>query len=72
MQTIKTKYGLDVSIFIRRNVEEDIAEVVVHAPMYKNKEWVFPHCYSASQFTDSKILNDHSFVSKMIQHYGTN
>ena len=60
-------YGLKVSVTIRR--EDDTAFVDVHAPLYLNKDWTLPHCYS-SKFTDGEILRDHNFSTVLINHYG--
>lgn len=65
----KTIYGLDVSVEIVRDSENDTAHVHVHAPMYINKHWVMSHSYKSSEFSDSQILRDCDFVSVMVKHY---
>ena len=63
-----TKYGIDVSVEIFRDSEMDIAEVVVHSPLYKNKTWKMNHCYSC-KFSDYEILNDRDFNVRMTRAY---
>jgi hypothetical protein len=62
-------YGFKVSVEVVRDPVADIAYVDVIAPIYKNKRWRMPHCYSASQFTDSEILRDHSFHTVLSKHF---
>lgn len=66
----KTKYGIDVSVEILRNAEEDVAQVKVYAPMYINKEHILGISFTSSQFTDSQILKDRDFNRIMMAHYG--
>ena len=67
-----TKFGLNVSVSIQRDVENGFARVEVHAPMYKNKVWTMNHCYRAEDFTDAAILADYDFIKTLQQHYGVN
>ena len=60
----KPNYGYKVSI--RR--EGDLAHVDVHAPMYMNKKFTLPHCYT-NDFTDYQILKDHSFHTAMAKRF---
>lgn len=66
---ITTPYGLNVSVEIVRDKDTDTARVDVYAPMYTRKLWTMPHCYKASQFTDSQIINDSDFHRVMLKHY---
>lgn len=65
----KTKYGLNVSVEIIRDNANDVATVKVIAPLYINKEWIMPHSYKASQFTDYEIVRDSDFNSVLSKHY---
>lgn len=64
-----TKYGYKVSVEILRDAETDTAQVKVYAPMYKNKEYILPILFTASQFTDGQILKDHDFNNQMLNRY---
>lgn len=66
----KTKYGIDVSVEILRNAEEDNAEVKVYAPLYMQKEYILGISFTSSQFSDSEILKDRDFNRIMMAHYG--
>jgi len=65
----KTKFGLDVSVKIVRDIKEDNATVHVFAPMYLKKHWVMSHSYKSSEFSDSEILRDSDFASVMAKYY---
>lgn len=67
MNTYHVSYGLDVSVEILR--ENGIASVSVIAPVYKNKRWEMPHCYSDT-FTDAQILRDSDFLRVLSRRYG--
>lgn len=66
---LKTDFGFDVSVVIVRDTVTDTASVHVHAPMYTNKEWIMPHSYRASHFTDDQIIKDSDFIRVMCNHY---
>ncbi len=63
------KFGHKISVEIIRNEKQDSATVKVIAPFYVNKEWIMPHSYKSSQFTDNQILNDSDFIRVMFSHY---
>lgn len=64
-----TPYGLKVSVEIVRDTTTDTARVVVHAPLYVNKQWTMPHCYKSTAYSDHAILQDHDFTRVMCNHY---
>lgn len=64
------KYGLKVSAEIIRDNENDNAQVKIHAPCYKNKEYTLSFSYKASAFTDAEILKDRDFNTEMLRRYG--
>ena len=64
-------FGLSVSVEIVRDSDADIARVFVIAPLYMRKRWEFEHSYSASMFTDAKIIQDSDFVRKMRGYFPT-
>lgn len=64
---IPVPYGCSVSVSLVR--EPDVTHVIVHAPLYANKEWRMPHCYR-SEFTDQEILNDSDFKRVLTNHFG--
>jgi hypothetical protein len=63
------KYGLKVSVEIVRDAEADSAKVIVHAPLYVNREWTMKHSYKSSEFSDQMILNDSDFTRVMFNHF---
>lgn len=65
----QTKYGFKVSIEIIRDNVSDTAKIKVIAPMYINKEWIMPHSYKSSEFTDYEIMRDTDFITTMLKHY---
>ncbi len=66
----KTKYGLDVSVEIIRDIETDNARIKVLAPMYMKKEFFLGHSYKSSEFSDYQILNDSDFKRYMLSAFG--
>lgn len=64
-----TKYGVNVSVEIVRDIQNDIATVHVYAPLYIRKHWIMSHSYKSSEFSDYAILNDSDFISIMSKHY---
>ena len=70
-QIYPTSFGLNVSVQIVRDTEEDIAYVDVIAPMYINKQWRMGHSYTSSMFSDYQILKDNDFIRVMFSHYPT-
>ena len=64
-----TPYGLKVSVEIVRDTDTDTARVVVHAPLYVNKQWTMSHSYASSYYSDHDILNDRDFIAVMREHY---
>ena len=64
-----TSFGFKVSVEIVRDIATDTAFVNVIAPTYVVKEWVMPHSYEASSFTDQEILRDSDFIRVMFNHF---
>ena len=63
----KVPYGLDVAVDIVQRSGNKY--VIVHAPMYMNKQWEMLHCYS-SVFSDYEILEDRRLNTVLIERYG--
>ena len=69
---IPVPFGFKVSVEIVRDIENDSAKVVVHAPIYKNKTWTMTHSYKSSQFSDWQILKDRDFITVLCKAYPSN
>lgn len=64
------EYGYKVSAEILRDTETNTAQIKIHAPFYKNKEYMLSFFFKSSDFTDAQILKDHNFIARMLQSYG--
>lgn len=73
MATYKTlgKHALKpwYSVEITEPDAENSKHVLFHSTIHKNMPVKLTFCF-AHTFTDSQILNDHSVMTKFIQHFG--
>ena len=68
MKIYKVDYGIDVSVRIDRDDENDLVAVTVLAPLYMRTEWKLA-CQWSTNFSDNQILKERTFVTAMVEAY---